>query len=243
MKSSNFNSFLFSFFFLLLSFSTVAQSDLPELNDDGQNYYIEYSGTYQDFIIPINHAYNAIRFYIKGGDGGKAKLGSCESSGGDGAEILTTLLIGNGAGKVAPGSVVRMIVGDGGQSQSHDTQFAWAAGGGGGGSAVLFKEDQDWEILAVAGGGGGAYQGSVVFCVDSQKGQGGRSSTSGGNGEGDLSGGGGTNGNGGEGGGDVGDGDLSGGGGGVYSDGTGTYSKEGGAGFPTGGAAGKATSG
>ncbi|MEM9819883.1 MAG: hypothetical protein AAF985_02380 [Bacteroidota bacterium] len=149
--------------------------------------------------------------------GGTATVDQCSSTGGTGAFVKATVRIGDGPGEVPAGAELRFFVGKNGSSGSCTGIFCAAAGGGGGGTAVMAFIDGNWEIIAVAGAGGGAYQGRFSSCVDSQLGQGGRASESGGDGEGNNHGDGGENGNGGGGGGafDL----LSGGGGGAFSDG------------------------
>ena len=238
----------------LFSVQVIAQNDgevtpdptEPELTDDGSRSQLDYTGASENFSIPYNSPYNLLAFELIGGGGGKARLGDCESLGGDGARVSYTIFIGDDEGQIPPGSEIRFIIGEGGWSSDFSDQVGSSKGGGGGGTAVLTRfpgniEEDDWVLLAVAGGGGGAYQGAFIGCVDSQKGQGGRSLTSGGDGEGDFAGSGGTSGGGGEGGGGF--QDLSGGGGGHQSNGSGTFSKEGKKGYPDGGAGGSSNIG
>ncbi len=220
-----------------LSFSTFAQTDLEDLDDNGQSQDLNFTGDVQDFIIP-DGSYNSIEFVLRGGDGGRARLGDCESEGGDGATIKTSILIGTGSNQFPVGTPIRFIVGEKGQDYEFDVPVTFANGGGGGGSAVLAYKNGEWVIIAAAGGGGGAYQGAAGFCVASQKGQGGRATNAGGAGAGEYAGNGGGNGHGGDGGGLILNGDLSGGGGGAFSDGKGNASREGKAGYPDGGAGG-----
>ncbi|MEM9819884.1 MAG: hypothetical protein AAF985_02385 [Bacteroidota bacterium] len=170
-------------------------------------------------------------FKLKGGDGGWAKAGDCEAGGGNGAITEFRIAFGDGAGQIPTGSTIRLIVGGRGTNQDRSgSSNVGARGSGGGGTAVLARINNEWEILGVAGGGGGAYRGTALwFCTDNNPGQGGRSSTSGGDGEGTYGGNGGTNGNGGTGGGDATFGwtDFAGGGGGAFSDGTGSNNLDG----------------
>lgn len=201
-----------------------------------------YQGQPQDYTIPTTVSFNAIRFFLKGGDGGSAKAGAdCKSEGGDGATVSAFFPVGNESNQLKPGGKIRFIVGKHGKDAS-SSGTNWANGGGGGGTAVLYQPTQndDWVILAVAGGGSGAYQGNVFGgCVDSQKGSGGRASESGENGANGDGGSGGTNGNGGEGG-------DAGGGGGAFSDGgpgEENNADGGSLGYPNGGTGGKIASG
>ncbi len=181
------------------------------LNDNGSTHTInangsnQYSGSAQDYTIPSNPLSNTISFTLRGGDGGYAEAGTsggnpCRSNGGEGATVEVEFLIGNGANELQPGGDIRFIVGKSGINQI-TSGSANTAGAGGGGTAVLYRPNSsaNWIILAAAGGGGGAHQGQIFgSCIDSQKGQGGRSTENGGDGEGASSGSGGTNGHKGE---------------------------------------------
>ena|GEM_PF-5145682 len=244
----------FGFLFTLVCFFSIhviAQDEgevtpdptAPELLDDGLSHGSA-AGAVQDFSIPYNTPYNALTFNLRGGGGGYARLSTCVSYGGSGAEVAFTVFIGDDGGEIPEGSEIRFIHATGGEDSWNTTPCCWTSGGGGGGTAVLARfpgetAEDDWKLLAVAGGGGGAYQANAFLgCVDSQGGQGGRAGIGGGNGEGDFAGSGGSNGNGGAGGGSAFDGDLAGGGGGHNSDGGGDFSKEGKKGYPAGGAGG-----
>lgn len=244
----------FGFLFTLLCFFSIhimAQNDgevtpdptAPELLDDGLSHGSS-AGVVQDFSIPYNTPYSALTFSLRGGGGGYARLSTCVSYGGSGAEVAFTVFIGDDGGEIPEGSEIRFIHATGGEDSWNNTPCCWTSGGGGGGTAVLARfpgetTEDDWKLLAVAGGGGGAYQANALLgCVDSQGGQGGRDGIGGGNGEGNFAGSGGSNGNGGAGGGSAFDGDLAGGGGGHNSDGGGDFSKEGKKGYPAGGAGG-----
>lgn len=161
---------------------------------------IPYSGSYTSYLLPSNAQTLTLR--VVGGDGGYARIENidpisglldnvCVSPGGEGATMEAVFSVGRGTGEIPPGSTLRFIVGGKGGSRdisiTEGTNIAYGAGGGG--SAVLFKAPgaTSWEILIVAGGGGGAFQGMFASdCVDSEPGQGGRASTSGGSGNGDL---------------------------------------------------------
>ena len=212
-------------------FSLFAQ---PELNDNGNSHDLNYTASVQDFIIPNDVTHNAIKFELRGADGGWADASGCVSPGGNGAEVSATFIIGNDAGQLPKGTTIRFIVG--GEGQSNIGTLSSAAGGGAG-SAILAYLNGQWEILAVAGGGGGAYQGFFIDCVDNNPGQGGRASENGGDGDGELvAAGGGSNGFGGAGG-----GELSGGGGGAFGPGGGSGNAGGSAGYPSGGIGGYGT--
>ena len=235
-------------FILGLSYTSFSQPDLAtnaattvQIDNccDGDHNWMS-RGEAQDYRIPddvIFNGFNAITFSMNGGDGGYAKAGSdCKSVGGSGASASITCRLGDGINQLKPGGKIRFIVGKRGENSSSGGTTA-TGGGGGGGTAVLYREtnSNDWIILAVAGGGGGAHQGNVFgACVDSQKGQGGRITTSGGDGGGSDGGDGGTNG----GKGSKGDGGQfndGGAGGGAYGGGPGGSNKDGMQGYPDGG--------
>lgn len=210
-----------------------------QIIDDGSVNNINFSGGVQDLTIPNNSQIVAISFDLTGGDGGYARVHdsyinplppfntinvSHKSSGGAGANTIATFPVGNGPGEIPLGSTVRFVVGGAGSSGNSGGALGvgLSYGGGGGGSAVLYNPPgpAGWTLLAVAGGGGGAYQGMFAYsAVDSESGQGGRASTSGGSGNGDV--GVGSGGSGGSGGGDGGLLAVAGAGGGANSAGGG----------------------
>jgi hypothetical protein len=214
--------------FLLLQnplYSLLAQ---PNLTVDNTAYNVNYNGSYQDFTVPANAG--RIILNLKGGDGGKARIryadcclidNSCNESGGVGASVSATFDVGNTAGKIPPGSIIRFIVGGVGESGNNNNSFAgWEVGAGGGATGILYKAPSasSFEPLVIAGGGGGAYQGIALgICAGSSAGRGGNYGNNGDGGGGVIgSGGGGSGGNGGGG------NELAGGGGGGYlSDGDG----------------------
>ncbi len=212
---------------LTFSVHLLAQN---KMNDNGTIRYLYYDEEkpYYDLFVPENTEKNSITFSVKGGDGGVSKVVACKANGGEGATVNFSILIGNEEGKIPPGSLLRVIVGAAGTSESASVPLNHKSGGGGGGSAILIDTGSGWKILAVAGGGGGGYIGNIAsICVSKRNGQGGRSTINGGNGRGDLAGSGGNNGHGGQGGGVIDDGDLSGGGGGYLSNGGGASCYEG----------------
>ncbi|GGG03852.1 hypothetical protein GCM10011344_00230 [Dokdonia pacifica] len=215
----------------------------------GQEVY-NYTGSIQTYTVSADAEEGSqLTFLVRGGDGGRAEVCDCKAGGGNGAITEATITIGSNtsAGQIPAGTELRLIVGGKGTDEIRSGCFAGSTGSGGGGTAVLANINATWEIIAVAGGGGGAYQGHFFGCVDKQHGQGGRSTISGGNGEGSVPGAGGLNGQGADGGGSgIEDWrDHSGGGGGAFSDGTGdnsvnqdTHPMGGKKGFPSGGAGG-----
>lgn len=175
---------LLSFFILLFLTSGFLKSS-AQINADGQQHSVAYTGSFQDLVIPNNPLITKIRFSLSGGDGGAAILRMGQwipvpfgddifleafrysSGGGNGAVVNGTFLVGNGTGKIPLGSTVRFIVGQKGVTGVNNISLLTGAGtgsdygGGGGGTAILYKRPGSivWTLLAVAGGGGGAYQG------------------------------------------------------------------------------------
>jgi len=184
------------------------------LNTDGALHTISYSGSYADYTIPntLSEGSYEIKFRLLGADGGGAQATSdCKAKGGDGAYVTATFNIGMGADELQPGGTIRFVVGHRGTSFDLGNK---GIGNGGGGTGILYtastntsslgdtpSEDigdasSQWVLLVVAGGGSGAYRTKTLgICWEAQHGQGGRSSTSGGDGSG--TGQGGSNGNGG----------------------------------------------
>ncbi len=145
--------------FLLVSSHTLsyAQTDLAAGTDWQQ---LDYNGSYQDYKIPDNFT-GVLHLGVYGADGGFAKpqLSGCQVGGGSGAFVLQELSVGNGVNQIPPGSTVRFIIGQSGQSHSTNGGLTSGSrsGAGGGGTAVVAKINDEWVILSVAGGGGGAY--------------------------------------------------------------------------------------
>lgn len=207
-----------------------------ELTCDGATVPVNYTGTFQDFLVPQDMDGEEIEFTAKGGDGGFARIKNtipilgnmqlCSSEGGQGATANATFAVGEGIDEIPPGSRIRFIVGGKGEDGDAEIVIAnsFQYGGGGGGTAVLLQRpaSQDWELLMAAGGGGGAYQGmAFTLCVDNEDGQGGQAGNAAGNGNGDIApGSGGDAGQGGDAGGLFGV-EIGGGGGGADSDGNG----------------------
>jgi len=186
------------------------------LNPDGESHYVNANGTFQDFVIPESAINSKIRLLLFGADGGKRSVDvwpfNCTLNGGEGALTRVYVSVGNGAGQVKPGHILRMIVGQHGHSRTSSGSLG--SGGGGGTAVLLYDPDspESYEIIAVAGGGGGAAANGVC---QGQAGWGGRVGPNGGDGHGPDNGVGGTSGNGGK------AGDKTAGGGGAYSGGGG----------------------
>lgn len=191
---------------LLTSLFPLPSIGQTELIDEGAVYSIgptgeleNYQGTYQDFRIPEDPLYDFIEFNLRGADGGRALAGNCNSWGGDGATVRFMVAIGDQDDQIPAGSTLRFIVGkNGGDHFKGRSDHAFA--GGGGGTAIFLKKNGIFgTVLGVAGGGGGAFQRNVAGdCYNSNPGQGGRASESGGDGAGNDAGAGGENGGGGE---------------------------------------------
>ena len=119
-----------------------------------------FTGAPVDFVIPTVNPPSQLRLAVKGGNGGSGNPhdGHCEASGGRGALIAGDFHVGTGVGELAPGGILRFIIGEKGEDEQHFEQEA--AGGGGGGSGVLYfaPAAADWVPLLVAGGGGGGAQ-------------------------------------------------------------------------------------
>jgi hypothetical protein len=168
---------------VMLILSLAFNKTSAQINADGQQHSVLYNGTFQDLVIPNNTLITKIRFSISGADGGAAILNMGQTfpfvgfvtaftytaGGGNGAVVNGTFLVGSGAGKIPPGSTVRFIVGQKGETGSDNISLVTGGGtgseygGGGGGTSVLFRRPGStvWTLLGVAGGGGGAYQGVV----------------------------------------------------------------------------------
>lgn len=176
---------------------TVNSSSFTSLNDGGTEQTLGFSGNYVDRVIPANTTKGQIVLTAWGGDGGKRRVNAgvynCTGKGGKGAKIGATFNIGCGTNQIPPGSVIRFVVGEEGES---DNSGGIEGAGGGGGSAVLYRKigDCNWNLLIAAGGGGGAYSSGVC---EKSRGKEGSSSRSGSGGKNGNSGNGGSNGNGG----------------------------------------------
>lgn len=120
-----------------------------------------------DIIVP--DVEGTIELTLRGGDGGDAYLKglTCNKriKGGSGATIKATFSVGNGAGQLKPGGLLRVFVGMTGKTEQ--TKCAPSPtgvhGGGGGSSAVLYLDPSEspssnysgiWDLLTVAGAGG-----------------------------------------------------------------------------------------
>ncbi|MEZ4943102.1 MAG: hypothetical protein R3D58_19670 [Saprospiraceae bacterium] len=198
------HSILLCLLTLLCSGSLFSQ----DLTDDGAFHSVNYNGSYQDFIIPGATTSNRLILELRGGDGGKRENICTTTRGGEGAVVTAAFNIGTGTGELPPGTTLRFIIGEEGNSTN---AIGLEGSGGGGGTGILYKTPgaTDWEILVVAGGGGGAYSDG---CTVNSTGQGGRATRSGGNGKNNGA----SGGSGGNGGGISGD---AGGGGGAFTGG------------------------
>ncbi|MGB0715311.1 MAG: lectin-like domain-containing protein, partial [Phycisphaerae bacterium] len=102
-----------------------------------------------------------------------------------------TFEVGTLPGQLAPGGLIRFIVGDKGGNAERSAPTGGTAGGGGGGTGIVYlrpeidpedcSEVLEWELLVAAGGGGGSYQGIFAgACVDGHTGGNGRTGPCGG---------------------------------------------------------------
>ena len=99
---------------------SFAQQDICDLT-------VNYTGTYEDFILPLG--ISDITFTAKGGDGGYGRIATylclwddyyvndCKGNGGRGATVTATFSIGLGVDQLQPGGTIRTIVGGAGQSR------------------------------------------------------------------------------------------------------------------------------
>lgn len=204
------NTLVQLFLTVFLALSPVAQpllAQIPFIADE-QNHNVTYTGTYQDFLVPVNSFIQKISFHLKGGSGGIAEttdhpLNTYSTAGltaaGDGATVQCTYKVGYGAGEIPPGSVIRFIVGGhGSSSEIAGAIHTQSVGGGGGATAMLIKQPGEYEFtpVLIAAGGGGAARGHEVkesgigfnAILQESWGDGGRAGDSGssGNGEGDT---------------------------------------------------------
>lgn len=131
-----------------------------DLNGDNDWHQLDYNGGYQDFRIPNNFS-GTLFLRLWGADGGYARpqLSGCQAGGGSGAFVNQRLPVGNGPNEIPPGSTIRFIIGQSGQSHTTNggVTSGSRSGAGGGGTAVAAKINGQWTVLSVAGGGGGAY--------------------------------------------------------------------------------------
>ncbi|MCB9851677.1 MAG: hypothetical protein H6819_01170 [Phycisphaerales bacterium] len=146
----------------------MAQPDLPlgdglppYVDGDLAGVVVNFSGEAKDFVIP-NIPNASLFFELRGGDGGDMTVGGnlqCFDAGGDGATTQIAIEFGDQPRQIAPGGLLRFVVGKAGISGFIDSGADSAGGGGGGGTALLYQAPgtTDWQILAVAGGGGGAF--------------------------------------------------------------------------------------
>lgn len=110
------------------------------------------------FVVPDDGCISQLTYDIAGGGGGRWAAGG--TSGG-GARITGTIDLST----VTPGTVLRILVGQGGTDEAGGLGFgrggtpSGPSGGGGGGSAILLGNGTP---VVVAGGGGGAGNTSIV---------------------------------------------------------------------------------
>ncbi|MCB9345662.1 MAG: ricin-type beta-trefoil lectin domain protein [Lewinellaceae bacterium] len=149
------------------------------MQNNDKDFFVSYTGSYVDLVVPGNVNYDHLRIEVRGADGGSrintALVTPFKTKGGGGALIKGYLKIGTAANEVPPGSTVRMIIGKSGDI--HNTVYLECAAGGGGTGIFIKKPDEgSWQTIAVAGGGGGAYS---DCCLAQQEGQSASTTTSG----------------------------------------------------------------
>ena len=151
-----------TFLFLLPLFAVspraLAADIVPELDET----YVVDGGNIRDFHVPDwwDEQLVDLRVSVRGADGGKRYNGDLNilyASGGGGAQIDATLIVGNQPGFIRPGSRLRAIAGVQGGSVRGALRSEGA--GGGGGSALFVQQpgETDWTLIIAAGAGGGGY--------------------------------------------------------------------------------------
>jgi hypothetical protein len=197
---------------VFLLYKGVNAQQPPFLNLDGEIHQLELWDYYKDepdiiwntvgiAAIPYGNNLKAIKFRLRGGDGGDARLDASNitedniihAGGGKGADIEVRFLIGTEDGMIPPGSTLRWVIGEKGDGGSDETTagvgFTYGSGGGGTALIINFPENNNTNVpqhlLAVAGGGGGAYVGAFAWTtVDFETGGNGQATTWGQNGNG-----------------------------------------------------------
>ena len=131
------------------------------LNFDSHSHQVNANGSYQDFRIPTTTSYKYIYLEARGADAGKRAPDFYTRGGGEGANMGATFPIGIAANQLAPGGIIRFVIGKAGQSNGDGSIMVGT--GGGGGTGILYlppgkspDAGGDWKTLVVAGGGGGA---------------------------------------------------------------------------------------
>ncbi|MEL7483011.1 MAG: thrombospondin type 3 repeat-containing protein [Planctomycetota bacterium] len=209
----------------------------PELTVSGET--IDYSGTFVDRVVPDLPG-SIFRFTLFGADGGSATAAGgfeCFNAGGRGATVVIDIpVLENQSSRLMPGSTVRAVVGEAGESRSIDGATSFVYAGGGGGTGLLYAPSTSFDLVAVAGGGGGAtaVQFLGICTRPDQEGRDAETGTCGGSGNGGGGGAGGCEGNAGNSVGTIIGGITGGGGGALFGAGP----QGGGAGLSVGGAGG-----
>ena len=165
-----------------------AQSDL---SFDNHSHQLNANGSYQDFRIPTT-SYKYIYLEARGADAGKRSPDFYTRGGGEGANMGAAFAIGTAANQLAPGGLIRFVIGKAGESNNNGSIIIGT--GGGGGTGILYLPPGkspdvggDWKILVVAGGGGGA---AGDCCLNKMSGNPANITPEGGNGYGQTGGGG-----------------------------------------------------
>ena len=119
----------FSLSILLACLGYLGLNAQSNLNLDGRSYQINANSSFQDFKIP-GTAYKYLYLEARGGDGGRRGTSNYNKGGGEGANIGAEFTIGTGSNQLAPGGIIRFVVGHSGGSATDD-----GINGGGGGAA------------------------------------------------------------------------------------------------------------
>jgi hypothetical protein len=115
-----------------------------------------------DYVLPLGLE-GELELAVQGARGGSATINCLETTkngvGGIGANTSGSVMVGYDDGEIPPGSIIRYIIGENGESSTTRlTGDDFVRGGAGGGSsAILFQEPEStsWQILLIAGAGGG----------------------------------------------------------------------------------------
>ncbi|MEO1717458.1 MAG: hypothetical protein AAFR76_10135 [Planctomycetota bacterium] len=185
-------------------FATSPAAAQPDrLVIDSSPTIIEYSGSFEDFIVP-DVVGSILGFEVSAGDGGDVATGpnsGCEADGGQGVTATMLIRVAYDTRSFAPGGPLRFVVGEAGEDGIGPGDGAGKAGGGGGGSALLYTPSPQtatfFQPIIIAGGGGGAR--GLIHIVGCQAFDGKDGETGGSGSDGVEGGDGGSNGQGGEG--------------------------------------------
>ena len=151
--------FFFGWMFIILFQFTTGQAQ-SELNADGTLQTISHTSNQAvEYKVPDGTPSGYLYIRAEGADGGARSynFSGKKAAGGEGATVWGVFPIGSATNQIAPGSTLRFIVGEKGESRWNLGTLA--AGSGGGGTGVFYKKKgaNNWQLLLVAGAGSGAY--------------------------------------------------------------------------------------